>query len=281
MKTISETLTEAGLSPSAAEIYLALVELGELTVPKILAKVQISRAMIYDVLPELMAGGYVEYRKDGKTAYYKPVHPGKLLDLVNQKKRDVALLEDEMKTTINTLSGTYNLTLNKPGVRFFEGSEGVKEVLLHSIEHNAGKKIWSVSDLNGYSKHLKDWNTEIYAPRREAAKIHLQAIVPDTSEALAFLKDYRPNPFTQVLLVDHTNFPASTEMNIYDTTVSFVTFADHASVGIIIDNKEITETLISMFRFMWKMGNEFGKMPTPPWLQAKLPDTSAPKIPSV
>jgi sugar-specific transcriptional regulator TrmB len=244
MKTISETLTEAGLSPSAAEIYLTLVELGELTVPKILAKVQISRAMIYDVLPELMAGGYVEYRKDGKTAYYKPVHPGKLLDLVNQKKRDVALLEDEMKTTINTLSGTYNLALNKPGVRFFEGKEGTIEAYKSILE--LGQPIDSIEDKGEMAQFIPDYFPEFIAERVKK-KIFNRVVAPSTNQInITSDKELR-----ETRTIPVTDFPFSMDIKICGDTVLFATLKKESAIAIRIDEPLISDNLRLLFKFFW------------------------------
>jgi sugar-specific transcriptional regulator TrmB len=244
MKTISETLTEAGLSPSAAEIYLALVELGELTVPKILAKVQISRAMIYDVLPELMAGGYVEYRKDGKTAYYKPVHPGKLLDLVNQKKRDVALLEDEMKTTINTLSGTYNLALNKPGVRFFEGKEGTIEAYKSILE--LGQPIDSIEDKGEMAQFIPDYFPR-FIKRRVKLKLFNRVIAPSTNP----INSTSVKEMRETRLVPLGQFPFGMDIKIAGNTVLIVTLEAGQAVAIRIDHPLIAANMKILFNFLW------------------------------
>ena len=124
MPSIQETLETAGLEPIVAEIYLILVENGELTVPKVLEHTDLSRASIYDALAELLAKEYVEYRKEGRNAFYRPVHPNKLFGLIEDKKREVALLEGEMGETVSSLVGAYNLANNKPGVQYFEGDEG-------------------------------------------------------------------------------------------------------------------------------------------------------------
>src|SRR3990167_3866587 len=117
MATSTDTLIAAGMEPVVAEIYLVLIQNGELTVPQILEKTTLSRASVYDALTLLVAQDYVGYRKQGMHAFYKPGHPNKLFELIEQKKRDVALLEGEVKETVSSLIGTYNLTQHRPGVR--------------------------------------------------------------------------------------------------------------------------------------------------------------------
>ena len=268
MTTLLDTLTKAGLEPSAAQIYLSLAENGEMSVPEILKKTSLSRAMVYQILPTLLFKGYVEYRKEGRNVFYKPVHPGKLHDLIEQKKRDTMLLENELGNTIKTLGGLYNLANNKPGVRFFEGLDGIKEMLNNTFINNTQKELRTFTDLAGYSDALGEWNASYYAPKRKELGIRLQGIVTNHPKALEFLKNYEATDITEVLFIDNTVFPLASEINIYEDQVSIITFSKVTPVGILINNKDIATTMKSIFQFAWIMGKKNNSLPQPEWKKA-------------
>ncbi len=248
MKTIRETLIEVGLHPSAAEIYLILVENGEMTVPAMLKKTKLSRAMVYEVLPELLANGHIEYRKEGREAYYRPAHPGKLLDLLEQKKRDVALLENEMKQTINTLSGTFNLAFHKPGVRFFEGREGFREALSMTLE--ATETIYTYADLDAVEKYVKDINDE-YVVERRKRNINKKLLVLNTPKAQAFMQAQGGElSDTRFLPAEITEF--HTGMQIYNNTVAYFTLRAENISAMIIHDPDIYRLHRNLFESEWK-----------------------------
>lgn len=277
--TLHETLLKTGMEPTTAEIYLTLVENGEMTVPGLLEKVPLSRATVYEALPTLLAEGFVEYRKEGRVAYYKPNHPTKLFTLMEEKKREVVLLEGEFKNMVQSLAGMFNLSNNQPGVRLFEGIDGIQEMLEDTFTHNEQKKLYTFTDLSAYAKYLGDWNKTYYAPKRKELGIELKGLVLDNTEALEFLRGYTASELTEVLFIDHKIFPFGTEINIYEDHVSFISFAKDLPMGVLIENKEIAQTLKSIFEFAWGLAKEYYQHPQPTWKEETdvLPTTKEPE----
>src|SRR3989338_421767 len=236
MPTLLETLTIAGMDPKAAEIYLILAEGGEMTMQEILKKTALSRATVYDILPILLAMDYVEYRKEGRVALYKPAHPSKLLALIDQKKRDTALLEEEMKETVRSITGMYNLALVKPGVRFFEGIDGIREVLLDSL--SAKDVIYTIGDLETFIGSSREINAQ-YLEERKKKKNYKKKITNDMPLYRQFLATYDAE-FTDTRLIAGlpVNFHG-TVLEMYEGRISYATFAKESPIGIIIDSAPI------------------------------------------
>lgn len=244
-----DTLVKAGLEPTSAEVYITLIGLGEASVGAIEKQTPFSRATLYDALSTLLAAGYLEYRKEGRNAYYKPVHPQKLEELITQKKRETALLETELGEAIRTLTGSFNLTLNKPGVKFYEGKEGIRHVLWDSL--TAHETIYTLGDLELFANHYNDLNSE-YVEERKKRKIFKKAITNDTEFTRNFLKNY-DTTFTETKLISHlpTKFH-STILEIYDDKISYTTYANNSLLGVIIQDKQIYSMNRSIFEFMWE-----------------------------
>ncbi len=154
-----------------------------------------------------------------------------------------------------SLISDFNLVSGRPGVRFFEGIDGIKEALSDTLINNTKRQILTFSDLANYVKYLNEWNAKFYAPRRRQFQIHEKAIVPDHPTAQSFLKEYLANPLsdqlTEVYFADHKLYPFKTEINIYENKVSFVTFGEKNHIGVIIENKEIFDSMSSIFNIIW------------------------------
>jgi sugar-specific transcriptional regulator TrmB len=252
--TLQETLLKVGLEPRVIEIYLILIENGEMTVPEILGKTTLSRATVYEVLPLLLTQGFLEYKKIGRNAYYKPTHPSKLFSLIEERKREVALLEGEMGETIKTLSGTFNLAFNKPGVRFFEGEEGIQAVLDDSLTSKT--EIYSYADIENIEKYISEINKK-YVEKRQELEIHKKGLVLDTPFTREFLKDYYPG-VTQAKLLPSEGAPAfHTVMQIYDNKISYITLSENNMIGVIIEEKSIYQMHKYIFEHLWKITPDF------------------------
>lgn len=242
-----DTLTKAGLDPITASVYLALIELGETQVGSVQEKTALSRASVYEALSGLLAEGYVEYRKQGRVAYYKPVHPQKLEELVGQKKREVALLEGEMGETIRSLTGTFNLAFNKPGVKLYEGKEGLQEILYHSL--TAKDKIFTFVNSDTVDTYLKQVDSE-YVKERIKKGIKKDIIMADTPAAREYIKSMN-HDLTEVKLLSSNEYPFHAAVEIYNNTLSYLTVNNDQIVAVLIDHPEIATFHKSMFRYFW------------------------------
>lgn len=247
MPSIHETLTTAGLDAIAAEIYLVLVDYGESTVPQVLQHTELSRASVYDALADLLAKEYVEYRKEGRNAFYKPLHPNKLFGLLEERKREVALLEGEMGETIRSLVGSYNLSQNKAGVRFFEGEEGMQAILEDSL--TSKETILTFADIEAINTHIDDVNTA-YVKKRDDLGIKKRAIIADTPFARDYLKTYHVDT-TDIRFIGGKAHPFKNVMQIYDGKVSYLTLTKEKMVGVIIQDQEVYDMHRSLFEYIW------------------------------
>jgi sugar-specific transcriptional regulator TrmB len=248
-QSIAETLVKAGFEPIVADIYLILINNGELSVPQILEHTTLSRASVYEALPELLAGGYIEYRKEGRQAFYKPAHPNQLASLVEQKKRDVALLDGEMGETIRALVGSYNLSSNKPGVRFFEGVDGAKELTMDTL--HAKDTILTFLNPSEIHPSLNTFNEE-YATERVKNGIPKKIIAPDTPENRLRYKTKKS--LLEVKFFPTTDSPFRTSIQIYNNTVSFATLSIDKTIGILIEDEDIATFHKQVFEFIWQHG---------------------------
>jgi len=183
----------------------------------------------------------------GYTSFYKAVHPEKLFNLIEEKKRETTQLEDEVKGAIKSLTGAYNLTQNKPGVRFLEGKDGLREVIFDSL--TANETIYTYMDSEAINKYVKDINDE-YIKKRQDKKLHKKIIALDTPFARERYKQLA-GELTEVRLIPFQAHPFKTGMQIYNNTVSYTTLDDKKMIGVIIEDADIASMHKSLFEFTW------------------------------
>ncbi len=248
MDNVEQVLVDSGLEPSTAQIYSILVKNGESTVPQISEHTELSRASIYDSLSILLAKELVDYRKQGRVAFYKPNHPNKLFALIEQRKQETELFSQEMEQTIKILTGEYNLSTKKPGVRFFEGEEGFKQALYDTLE--SGEIVRALVNLEAIQKHADQVNRQ-YMADRKAKGVNMEILVFDTLFNRAYLKNF-PSDITEARFLPKGIESFNTAMLIYDNKISYFTLRKKSKVAVLIGDPDIYRMQKNIFHGLWK-----------------------------
>lgn len=78
-------LKQIGLTDYESEIYLFLLQHGQLSAYKLAEKTGMYRQATYDAINRLIEKGYVSSVKDGKAQIYKAIDPNLILEYLNEK----------------------------------------------------------------------------------------------------------------------------------------------------------------------------------------------------
>jgi len=258
-----DIFTSLGLSANESIVYEFLLKNGEVTAGEIIKKTPLKRGVVYNALGDLAKKDLISEKKlvpkgrrgVKKISYFSPNHPEKLREYLIEQENKIKKAKHTLEANIPSIISDFNLVSGKPGIRFFEGVEGVKKVIEDTLINNTKKELATFSDVASYIKYLRNWNTNYYAPKRKEAKIFERVIIPDSSPAVEYMRDYIKDPkldkLTEILFIDHKLYPFETEINIYENKVSFVTFSEKSHIGVIIENKEIHNSLLSSFNLIW------------------------------
>jgi len=258
-----DLLTSINLSPGESIVYEYLLKNGESPAGDIIKRTPLKRGIVYKILDSLIEKGLVlektsvPSKKQGKSkiSHFLPNHPDKLREFISLERKRLDKAENSLEANMPAIISDFNLVSGKPGVRFFEGIEGVKKVLNDTLINNFKRNILTFSDVAAYMKYLKDWNMNYYAPKRRRFGILEKVIIPDNPSAKEYMNEYIKDPLsdklTEILFIDHKSYPFDTEINIYENKVSFVTFSEKRHIGLIIENKEIFNSISSTFNLIW------------------------------
>ncbi len=249
----TDDLVTAGLTEEQAVVYEGLLRRGETTASQLAKELPttLSRPLVYKVLDELIAVELDEKNDPEKgVATFTAKHPTAITKAIDAKKASIEQTKAQFASTAGRLASLYNMTEGKPGVQFYEGKDGVWEVLMDSL--TASEEILAYSDIDAIKKYIPDLNAE-YATLREERGVKKRAFVIDSPEARKFLKSYDPNVTQQKLIATtETSQAFKTTMQIYDNKVSYVTLSDEYLIGIIITDQHIAATHKYLFESMWE-----------------------------
>jgi sugar-specific transcriptional regulator TrmB len=236
-------LSTMGLDEKEAKAYEQILKAGEATVRDILRALPYKRGDLYNVLRRLQEKGLILPVPERKVLAYAVTDPQVLDGLAAAKQREVA----DAKERLSEVRSMYNLALGRPGVRFYEGLEGIQEVMKDSL--SAKGELLSYEDIDGLYRHLPQY-AKWYEAQRVKNKIRERSIIPDTPMARSVLGS-EPAAFRQQRFVPHKLFSFSLEMNIYDDKVFYVTFRE-PFIAVVIEDKGVADTQRAIFELTWR-----------------------------
>jgi len=251
----TKEITDTGLSKEQAIVYEVLLKQGESPASAIAKAIPsgttLSRPLVYKVLEELIELDLASKSDEtGKIAKFTPKHPVAITKVIDKEKERIERTKKQFLATSGKLSSLFNLSVGKPGVQFYEGEDGIWEVLLDSL--TASEEILTYADLEAIAKYIPELNAE-YSAAREDKDVKKRGLVIDSPEARKFLKSY-DGKVTNTKLITATEgvVPFQTIMQIYDNKVSYITLTDEYLVGIIITDQFIANTHKYLFESLWK-----------------------------
>lgn len=236
-------LQDAGLNETEAKIYLATLELGQTTVSRIARKSGIKRTTVYLSLEHLKEKGLMSTVQIDSKAHYFAEDPRNLERLMEERKQRIAQLVPQLLAFTNLID-------KKPQIRYFEGIEGIKEVIKDTLNYPNQEICTFFSE--SYVPDLgEEFFEEYYRPERLKRKISNRAIVPDNEEMRALAKNDE-KVLRRTKLVSSDLFKIKFEMMIYGKDkINIVSFKE--KFAMIIESVEIYDSFKSIFETLWSL----------------------------
>lgn len=234
-------LENAGLNENEAKIYLAVLELGQTSVNRIALKAGIKRTTVYLSLENLMKKGLVSaIKKAGKTLYFAE-DPRDLERIMEERKKEISDI-------IPQLLAVTNLIDSKPEIRYFEGTEGIKEVLMKTTEQPDQEILMLFSD-----SYISDFGDEFfektYRPERIKNRISSRVLMPETAQ-MKELSGKNQQHLRKSKFLPPDLFKIAIEVLMYEKNqIAILSYKE--KFAFIIDSPAIYESFTSIFETLW------------------------------
>ncbi|OHA01065.1 MAG: hypothetical protein A3H71_00060 [Candidatus Sungbacteria bacterium RIFCSPLOWO2_02_FULL_48_13b] len=240
-------LKKLGFSDKEARVYLALLELGSAAVQDIAAKAKVNRATTYVVLDKLSKDGIVSTVEHGKKTHFAAESPAALLRIFKTKEREMRDKEDEFKKALPEFEALYNLSGEKPKVRFFEGPEGLRAAREDILESGAKilYDIYSLEYVNQVRALFSTTENDEFRRRQQERGITIRSIYTSDTGPFGGFKLKGERRF-----VPKDKFPFSSDILIYGDRVASTTLRGKI-ISVIVESKEIADTMRFVFELAW------------------------------
>lgn len=244
MKT--EDLEKLGLTKNETKVYLALLELGLVSITDLIKRTKLHKQIIYDNLERLIAKGLVSYVIKANRRHFNAASPEKLIDFFEEQKQEISKKESIVKKLLPELIALKEKVKEKQLASVYHGKKGIKSILESVLKQ---KNEILVYGAEGRFKETFGPYWTNFNKRREKLKIKGRIIYNEKlkgkREKLRFVNiKYIPREFES---------PATTW--IFNDKVSIILW-ERIPFAVLIESKEITKGYRNYFNLLWSISKK-------------------------
>lgn len=243
---MNKSLLNAGLSINESKVYLAMLSLNVASVTDVSKKSGVYRSNCYDALNKLIDKGLISTVVKSNKKYYNVADPDNLIKLYDERRQ---ILDSELPE----FKKLFEFHKVKQDVQLFNGTSGIKTILkdINNYKHydafgissNLGKVV------PGYFPY---WIIERHRKGLFARMVKTESDVLLTPQLFG-VKAYK-KMFDVRNLPDEHYTPTATF--IYGNKVAIILESLMNPLGIIINNKEISEGYKKQFKVLWSIAKK-------------------------
>ena len=241
MENLTEAIERIGLSRKEAQVYLALLRIGQSSATLIAKNSGLKRPTTYLILEDLRKRGFVLKVPGDKKQMFIAKSPE---EIIGAAKKNV----DHALHVLPQLMNMFGM--NDPHVRtvHFEGLHGIREALWYKFNELKGSEIvaffGSSEDASAdLIKLFHEWNEAM-----ADAGIRLRSVVPDAKDLKKFRDADKAYDF-QPKIMPSSDYTSKTSIEITDRFIRIVMFKEQQAV--IIENPIVAKAMKEIFEMVW------------------------------
>jgi len=243
-------LHQIGLTEGEIKVYLALLKLGEAKNSQVAKLADVASSKVYDICDRLHKKGLVGHIIRGKIRYYRAMEPKRILDFFNEKTSQI----EEQKKALQKMIPVLESVSKKEETQaiLYEGLKAIKNFYKNILEELKPGEEYYVIGVN-YGDNLPGVREffENFHRQRSKKNIHVKLLVNhDVKEMLVktMMKKSKIRYLPQYLM--------NNMIVLFYKNKSFIFFLAEDSIGLLIENKEVTKGFKSYFDAFWKIAKK-------------------------
>ncbi len=239
---------QLGLTSSQAEILDYLYQVKNSKASIIARKIKRSRAIVYKDLEELLKLDVVEKtEKPKEVATFKIKHPSYLKNLLEEKEALLNKNKDFLRCILPDLIGKYNLISDEPGIKTYEGIEGLKKIYEDILKEKDDLCIFAST----FDRVVPELNELIdnQIIKQKKIGIKTRALV-DSKDPILNANNSGKNENIELKTLE--NFSLRTQIILYKNKTA-ITGLKTDLITVLIENDDISQTFRLLFDLLWKI----------------------------
>lgn len=243
---IITTLKQLGIHEKQAQVYLALLELGQSPMSAIARRANLKRPTVYLIIDELNILGLCSEIVKGKKKFYSAIHPRRLVEMTSFRNEQAENLLPELVAL--------QRKAEKPKVRMLEGLEGMHAAYEEAFAslNNKEEGLWIGNTgllQEKFPEVLRLYNHTLGKLKNP----HIREIIHGGEKSKAWVKSMRkikPSKHYDVKYVGEKYPFGNTDQLIVGSKVMLFALGKEIFV-LIIESKEMADTQRGVFELAW------------------------------
>jgi len=241
MNRIQETLEKIGIKEIEVKTYLALLDLGEATTTKIAERTDLGRVHMYQITNKLIEKGLASFIIKNNVKYFSAADPETILKELEENQRNFKKILPELKKR-------QKLIALDTKVEIYRGVEGINTILKIILRDK--KNYVMLGGGEQFSKADIKTITNIFL--KQAEKLKIEGKLLDRKEAHFVVAKHEKYHFIQ------KEYLTSTTSVVWGKKYAIFVWTSPYYV-ILVENKEIAESNLALFNYLWKISEEPSK----------------------
>lgn len=245
---INNELEKMGLSKAEANVYISLLKIGSSTAGSVIKENGLRKSTVYESLGRLLEKGLVSYVIKNNTKYFQATDPDKLLDFLEERKREIDENKEQIKNIMPELRSIGSPLKPKAEAHVFLGIEGFK-TMRRDVLKNADKELLLLGAISREPNAMPHFWT-YFNRERLKQKIKIRVLHQrNTREKPLHLKLSELRFLSKEVTIP-------TVINVYGDRVVSLLWKENQPVCFMLINKDIADAYRKYFEILWKISSQ-------------------------
>jgi len=248
---LDQTFQRIGLGESEAEVYSALLEFGTSTAGNLAKKINVPRSSLYGFLSTLAERGLVSQSEDDGVKLWFAESPERILSILDREIDQWGETKTRFNKFLPDLLARQAVDFTTPRFRYFEGSEGVKNILKDMLLYRdiVTEAFWPIRSMVDI---LGEEFFEYFNIHRIRQRIYTKAIWP--ADRVLDIRRFKFLGVGEEFCREIRRAPKGIDCSMgywaYHNKVAFISSRSE-SFGFIVESRELKDMLAAQFSVTW------------------------------
>lgn len=244
----NKQLERIGLSCFQSLIYDFLARNGISTASRIARITNIQRSTVYQILQELLALQLITKDNTKKVTRFTITNPQRLHVLVAEKASAIKIAEQELIEIEEQLKQEYAIQSGQPGVRFYSGVQGLKNLYKDINASEINSLLIIRSNQQAEPEMTEIIRNQVELQMRQG--IEVKVVNSSADYKLTANLSFDAERYTERRIIPAEVFSNPAQIIIYANKIAFTTYRK-PNITVVIEHADIAETLRSVYEYLW------------------------------
>lgn len=248
LSTIKKILGEKN-----SQVYLASLELGTATIAQIAKKAGLPRSSTYLIIDELEEKGLISKTNIGSKSYIVAEPPENFQKLLTSQQGTIKEVEKEFAEKLPEFQALYKGTTQKAKIRYYEGFEAMKNLLLQVLDECKDKEYLNICQ--GYTDKEAGLSRDPeyiqqYLNKKRQQKVRSREIIEDMKSAREYQDEFNCEEM-QIFLSPQIKHKDTAHIDKYIWGDKVCIFNNQKDYAVLIEDHHFAENERISFNVLW------------------------------